>query len=198
MLSLPFFSSVCLEERSGLRVRSTGRVGWGKEASRCSCTRSRWVCVSVCGCGCTGLFLTFYFFLLWFPHKEKEYIWEKKVEKPFSFPYNPSTNLLFVCLNFLASIKYSINLWWINVKKKAGKQDKWDKRDLVWRVPYSFGFFFFRIRIVSSLPHLLPLSILGEWFSSKETYKNQKYLNLVSFWAEKEWYKNVNFDGLKM
>ena len=84
------------------------------------------------------------------------------------------------------------------LKKKAGKQDKWDKRDLVWRVPYSFGFFFLRIRIVSSLPHLLPLSILGEWFSSKETYKNQKYLNLVSFWAEKEWYKNVNFDGLKM
>ena len=62
------------------------------------------------GCGCGGLFLTFYFLLPWFPHKEKEYSWEEKSRKTFLFPYNPSTNLLFVCLNFLASIKYSINL----------------------------------------------------------------------------------------
>ena len=39
--------------------------------------------VCVCGCVCGGLFLTFYFLLPWFPHKEKEYTWEEKSRKTF-------------------------------------------------------------------------------------------------------------------
>ena len=112
------FSAIFFFSVPGRKVRSQGEVyreGGAGERKRaevpapdlgvCVC-----VCVCVYVCVCTGLFLTVYFFLLWFSHKEKEYIWEKKVEKPFSFPYNPSTNLLLVCLNFLASVKYSINL----------------------------------------------------------------------------------------